>query len=311
MLRFVFEDIHKNKVIMDRAICVNITQERDVPADSVSALFDMRDCAELCSFRIFCDGAPVFVGVVDEQERIVSPSGAFLKISGRSMAALLLDNESVPVTYNHPSAGVIYDNHIRPFGIRTNENLDRTYFSELSVTKGESNWQALSRFCRNCMFTSPRVSGRGELFFDGEETGRTVVFSDTGGDISYRSLEERIRRCEEISRVNIKVSNGSGYHTRVDNDDALRRNIRRERYLNAVLTDTPMNRADTMIRSGRDKGYRIKLRCDGRQLDLIGAQAAVRDTALGEIGDLYVNALYYRLSPTDESTYIILKRRNV
>lgn len=311
MLRFVFEDINKNNIVMDNAICVNITQERDVPADSVSALFDFKNWAELCTFRVFSDGELVFRGVVDEQEKIVSASGAFLKISGRSPAALLLDNESVPVTYNHPSAGIIYERHVQPFGIVTRENLDRTYFSELVVTKGESNWQALSRFCRSCMFASPRISGRGELFFDGEESDKNLVFSDTDGDILYRSIEERVRRCEEISRVNIKVSNASGYHTKVENDDALKRGVRRERYLNAVLTDTPFNRADTMIKNGRDKGYRIKLRCDGRQLDLLGAKAAVRDSMLGEIRDLYISALYYRLSPNDESTYLILKRRNV
>lgn len=311
MLRFVFEDVMGNSVIMDRALCINITQERDVPADSVSALFELRDCAELCSFRIFCDGEAVFKGVVDEQERVLSSSGAFLKISGRSQAALLLDNESVPVTYNHPNAGIIYEKHVKPYGITTKGNLDRTYFSELVITKGESDWQALYSFCKSCMSSAPRISGRGELFFDGEEVEKKIVFSDQEGDVLYRSIEERLSRCEEISCVNIKVSNDSGYHTKVKNDDALQRGIRRERYLNAVLTDTPMNRADTLIRSGRDKGYRIKLRCDGRQLDLLGAKAEVRDSTLGQISGLYVSALYYRLSPHDESTYIILKRRHV
>lgn len=311
MLRFVFEDVKGNSVIMDNALCVNITQERDVPADSVSALFDLRDCAELCSFHIFCDGELVFKGIVDEQERIVSSSGAFLKVSGRSLAALLLDNESVPVTYHHPSAGIIYEKHVKPFSIVTGDNPDRTYFSELVITKGESNWQALSRFCRSCLSSSPRISGRGELFFEGEENDKSVVFSDTDGDILYRSIEERVRRCEEISRVNIKVSSASGYHAGIENADALERGIVRERYLNAVLTETPMNRADTMILSGREKGYRIKLRCDGRHLDLLTAKAVVRDTVIGEIGELTISALYYRLSPRDESTYIILKRRNV
>ena len=282
----------------------------DVPADCVSALFDHRDCAELCSFHIFCDGMLVFKGVVDEQERIVSSSGAFLKISGRSLAALLLDNESVPVTYHHPSAGIIYEKHVKPFSIVTSGNPDRTYYSDLVITKGESNWQALSRFCQNCMSSVPRISGRGELFFEGEENEKEVIFSDTDGDILYQSIEERVRRCEEISCVNIKVSNASGYHAKVENADALERGIVRERYLNAVLTETPMNRADTLIKNGRQKGYRIKLRCSGRQLDLLGASAEIRDTVIGEIRDLFVSALYYRLSPNDESTYMILKRRN-
>ena len=310
MLSFVFEDIRGRSVLMNDPLCVNITQEREVPADSVSALFDLRDCDELSTLRVFDDDELIFRGVVDEQEKIISSAGAFLRISGRSMAALLLDNESVPVTYNHPSAGIIFERHVEPFRITTKDNPDRTYFSELVVTKGESNWQALSHFCKSCLSSVPRISGRGELFFSGEESDREVVFSDTRGDILYRSIEETVRRCEEISCVNIKVTNASGYHTKVENEDAKKRGILRERYLNAVLTDTPMNRADALIKSGREKGYRIRVRCEGRALNLLGAKATVKDTRLGEIGDLTVSALYYRLSPKDESTYMILRRRN-
>ncbi len=291
-------------------LCVNITQEEDVPADSVSALFLYKDFGELEGFEIFSEGELVFRGVIDEEEKTVSKDGVFLRISGRSMAAYLLDNESVPVTYDHPSSGLIYDRHAKKYGITLSSSSDKTYFSELVVTKGESQWQAVARFCRLCLASVPRVSALGELNLEGLQSTGRILFSDREGDVLYHSVNERIRRCEEISRVHIKVTNSGDYHNTIENPDAVKRGIVRERYLNAVLTETPMRFADSMIMSGRKKSYRITLTASGRHLGLLGMSAAVDDSVIGKKEDLYVSGLYYRLSDKEEKTVFVLKRRD-
>ena len=42
------------------------------------------------------DGAVCFRGIVDEVEHRIEGSGGYLEVSGRGMAALLLDNEAMP-----------------------------------------------------------------------------------------------------------------------------------------------------------------------------------------------------------------------
>ena len=57
----------------------------------------------------------VFRGVVDECVRTISAAGEQLELSGRGLAALLLDNEALPRDYGTATAEDILDGHVRPY----------------------------------------------------------------------------------------------------------------------------------------------------------------------------------------------------
>ena len=315
MLKFIFTDIYDNEIELNSILALSINKEENVPADDMTAVFAYQDLNELVSVKMYDNDEIEFTGIVDEQQKIVTGGGMYLKIIARSMAGALLDNESVPVTYNHPSTSLIFERHVKPFGIKSYNGNNSTYFGELVISKGMSNFQALSNFCNNCFSTTPRINSKGEVDINGLSYDKSVTFSpkESEGGIEYISMTESIKRCEEVSAVNVKVTNSSGYLNVVKNDDAQKRKIKRERYLNAVLTDTPMKCADIMIKNGKQNSYYVKLVCPFRHLDILGNKAIVKSASSdsSKIENLYVSSVRYTLNHSTDSTTVILKRRDV
>lgn len=311
MLSFVFADINGKETKVENPVSMKVDMEQGVPADSLEATFPLFICDELVSIRVFDESCVVFTGIVDEQLRMSDHNGEYLKVVARSMAATLLDNESVPISYRNPSVSVIESRHTKPFSVSISSDSDDTYFGTQTVLKGSTNWQAVEDFAKNTYGTVPRVNECGELNLKGIQNDKTVVFSNSGDGIAYSSFSENIKRCEEISKVKIKVTNSCGYNSIVENEDAVSRCIQRERYLNAVLTDTPAVYAENMIKNGRAKSYVVTLCCPGQHLSVFGCDACVRGSVCADIDLLYVSSLRYSLSSGKDTTTVTLKRKEV
>lgn len=307
MLRFVVTDTEGNTFSLPAPLSVCIRAEDDVPADDLYAVFPDEEVGELCRVAVYDGSRVVFRGVVDEQEHALSREGCFLRLSARSLAALLLDNEALPQCYDHPSAKLIYERHAQPYGIAAGDPDDATCFGELCVTKGMSQWGVLSAFCRVCYSTAPRVSADGVLYLrEPPLSGDAVVFGGEGG-IPYVSLTDTRRRCEEISRVNVKLKPDDGYGCRIENSDALSRGVVRERYLNAMLGSQSVRSADVMLRKSRRRARTLSLKCVGRHPDLLWREARIADRETGE--SFYVCAAEYRMNANGEYTAVKLRRR--
>ena len=69
------------------------------------------------AFSAWHEGEQVFAGVVDECEVTVSGQGRVLELSGRGMAALLLDNEALGQDYGSATQADILRDHVTPYGI--------------------------------------------------------------------------------------------------------------------------------------------------------------------------------------------------
>lgn len=306
MLRCVLRDISDSEIVMPSPLSLNVDVDESAPADSLYAVFPFIETDQLSEIRLFLKEKLIFKGIVDEEERVLRPSGVYLRISARSMAAKLLDNEAAPCSFDHPSARLICSEYVEPFGITLSGSDDSVYFGVQNVLKGSSCWSVLRNFCAACYSCVPRIGGDGVLYLKGMLRDESVSF---GGDgIRYTELSEKYKRCEEISAVRVKTDNSSGYSLSVDNPDALSRGVKRERFLNAVLTESPMRCADSMISSGAAKAYTLRLRCPECLLGAEGCRATV-SSALGEKRGLYISALRYRSGGSGEYTDVILKRR--
>lgn len=308
MLSFVFVNTEGQRFILS-PLSATIRMDEDVPADSLYAVFAYMKTGELVRVSVYDGERVVFLGVVDEQEHLLSQKGRFLRVSARSLASHLLDNEAMPQCYDHPSASLIYERHVKPYGIARESEDDAVYFGEQQVTKGMSQWAVLKNFCNACYSSSPRITADGVLHMKGLESENSVVFSDAGDGIAYIELNECKKRCEEISRVNVKVEDGEGYRYLLEHTDAIRRGVRRERYLNAVLAATPMTCADAMLHRAQAASYEMQLRCAGNLLGLMGNGATVKNQLLGEKSGLYISGISYRLNKDGDITMLRLKRR--
>lgn len=310
MLEFIFTDINDKKFSVFNVLSMSIDMENDVPCDEMTAVFECFPCDELKEVVVKDEKFTVFTGVVDEQSCVINENGKLLSVSCRSMAAKLLDNESLPVSYHYPCENTIEVRHLRPFSIPcVGEN--RIYHGTQTVLKGESNWKAVEDFSKKVYGKAPRVNEMGQLVFCDGINSSTIKFSNTSNGIPYLSLSETIRRCDELSKVKIKVDSLSSFDNVVENTDAIKRGIRRERYINTVMTDTPACLADRMIENSKAKAYQLKLVCTGCHLDIFGKNAQVDDVPLKFQDELFVDSLHYRLSSQGETTTVILKRKDV
>lgn len=309
MLRFIFTDVSDNEIIIENPVSLDVNMDENVPAHDLCAKFLYRDVSELVSVTVTDEKDVLFVGVVDEQIRQCSAQGDFLTIVARSMAAKLLDNESVPISYTHPSKEVILKNHAIPFSVYSADRDDCTYFGTQTVSKGYTNWQAIEDFSKNVYHSKPYVDSLGLMSFGDNEKRDVTVFSNTSDGVRFFSFKECKKRCEEISKVKIKAVATDGYHMVVENKSACERKIQRERYLNSVLTNTPVIHAQNMIKKSVENAYTVTLECVGCRLSAFMNDAVVKLNNSEVINGLYVSSLRYRLSESTDVTTVTLKRK--
>ena len=103
---------------------------------------------EWAMFQALKDGEVRFTGVVDECEILLGPEGAFFEVSGRGMAARLLDNEALSQDYELATPADILRDHVEPYGIRTEGGAALGPVSRFSVAAGSSEWAVLYEFAR-------------------------------------------------------------------------------------------------------------------------------------------------------------------
>ena len=91
------------------------------------------------------NGAVEFAGVVDETSVTCDEKGLQLELSGRGMAALLLDNEAEAVSYQRATMEEILKNHVTPYGVICS-GYDAVTAASYRVANGSSQWKVLNDF---------------------------------------------------------------------------------------------------------------------------------------------------------------------
>jgi len=146
------------------------------PCDSFTVRFaaDAETASQLqpaVRFQAVENGTVYFTGVVDEYEITLGASGLSAAISGRGMAALLLDNEAGTVDYDNAQLEDILKAYVYPFGIKLGEHVDFPTLRRFGVDSGDSCYAALYGFTRWAGDVMPRF----------DRLGRLVLLPDGGG----------------------------------------------------------------------------------------------------------------------------------
>ena len=121
----------------------------------------------------------VFRGVVDECVRTISSAGERLELSGRGLAALLLDNEALPRDYGTATAEDILDGHVRPYGISVAPGYALPAVNRFSVAAGSSEWSVVYDFARYHGGVLPRFDREGRLVLSPWSGGAPHVLGDS------------------------------------------------------------------------------------------------------------------------------------
>ena len=176
------------------------------------------DLAEAVSFTAEENGERLFTGVVDECERGWDGKGGFLTVSGRSMAARLLDNEALGMDYQVATWQDIVRDHISPYGIQVLGS-ELPAVPGFSVAVGSSEWQVVYEFCRYYGGITPRFDRLGRLVATPWEEGKRLVLEE---DAAVTALSLRDQRYGALSQVLVRDKTTGAVQT-VDNSDFLRR----------------------------------------------------------------------------------------
>ena len=189
------------------------------------------------------NGETVFRGVVDECQVSLTEDGCLLEVSGRGMAALLLDNEAMPADYQVATVEDILRDHVAPYGITTAGMAALPAVSGFSVQSGSSEWKVLYEFTRYHGGVTPRFDREGRLWLTGWEDGRRTVI---GESTPVTELVCRDRRYGVLSQVLVRDKTRQAV-TAVENGEFLRRGGQSRR----VLTMPGRSSFQTMRYSGQ------------------------------------------------------------
>ena len=161
------------------------------------------------------EGGRVFTGVVDECQVTQDSGGCVLEVSGRGMAALLLDNEALGEDYGTATLEDILRDHVSPYGIETAPGASLPPVTRFSVTTGSSEWSVLYDFARYHAGVTPRFDRRGRLVLTAWDEGRETVIDDAS---RVTSLVCRDKRYGVLSHVLVRDRYSGAVQT-VKNED--------------------------------------------------------------------------------------------
>ena len=156
---------------------------------------------EWAMFQALKDGEVRFTGVVDECEILLGPEGAFFEVSGRGMAARLLDNEALSQDYELATPADILRDHVAPYGIELSGEASLPAVSPFSVPTGSSEWAVLYEFAQYCGGVCPRFDRAGRLVLKGWTEVENLAISDA---TPVTSLTVRDRRYGVLSQILVR-----------------------------------------------------------------------------------------------------------
>ena len=218
--------------LMPTLLTWTVRRTGSVPADEleVAAVYDgelQEVLPDVYRFAAYQDDELILRGVVDEYEVEASGEGLLLRLAGRGMAALLLDNEAEAATYQQATTAEILRTHVTPWGISCQQWRDMQMLN-YRVTSGSSQWKALSDFTSRAGGFTPWFTAAGELVVEplAGSGARRVI----DGTAPVLSCIRREKRYGIISQVLIRDRNQRVMQT-VENSAFIRRGGARRQVL--------------------------------------------------------------------------------
>lgn len=167
-----------------------------LPCDSffLRCLWEQGQERALSSAALFYadwQGERVFTGVVDEYGCICGGDGLYLELSGRGMAARLLDNEALPARYQRAAWADVAARHVTPYGVTAVGGERLAPVSGFSVDSGTSEWSVVQQFCQYYNGVVPRFDREGRLVLSPHEESRVLVVGDGTPVTGWEYREQR------------------------------------------------------------------------------------------------------------------------
>lgn len=238
-----------------------------------------------CRFYAEWEGERVFTGVVDEYAVICGKDGLYLEMSGRGMAALLLDNEAMPAEYQRATRAVIVADHVSPYGVTAVGGDRLPAVAAFTVSSGESEWSVVRRFACYYGGVVPRFDRQGRLVLDAPGDGQEVRVQDSDPVTGWEYRDERHGVLSQVA-VRRRTSRGTQW---VSDSAFLAEGGRARKVItvpNTTGTAAMRYTADYQLRAARRERVRMRITVAGAFLAWPGQLVSV------ELKDCGANGRY-------------------
>ena len=257
-------------------------------------------------FRAREDGATEFAGVIDETNVTCDEKGMQLELSGRGLAALLLDNEAEAVSYERATMGEILKNHVTPYGILC-AGYDEAAAPRYRVANGSSQWKALNDFAA--------LHGGIAPYFD--KTGALEVKKNrkaTRVSIDAKTPVTALAYCDKrygVIAEALVVDSKAGVKQSVKNEAFCARGgtSRRVFYVPARSGTQAMRyTGEYQIAKSKEGAETLRVTIAGRFTAAPGDIAAVSGTKIGIVGNFRVIECVRRFGESGEACEVTMQR---
>jgi len=147
------------------------------------------------------NGAAVFTGVVDEAMTVLSADGFLTELTGRDLAAKLLDNQVRAAEFQTAQLQDILAAYVRPYGVSRINADAMAAVPAFAVDTGSTCWQALAGFCRHAADIRPRFLADGTLELRKLPAAATRQLTDFSGALSLSLRECRYGVASQVTEV--------------------------------------------------------------------------------------------------------------
>lgn len=284
-----------------------------VPCDELEAvcLYDgkLGEVLPLCHrFAAYEGSEAVLLGVVDEYALTAGGEGVLLRLSGRGLAALLLDNEAEAENYQQATLSEILRRHAGPY-VSCEQRRELTGGGTYRVASGSSQWKAISGFTELTGGFSPYMTALGVLVAAPIRGSGRRLQVEAG---SVVRCQVRERRYGVLSEVLVKDKSG-GRRESVRNTGFLRRGGCRRQvlYMPRRSTGEAMRyTGDYQIRQSQAGARQVEIVLPGAFQAQPGDVIALRYPPLGLAGEYDVAEAESRGGPAGSETTVVMEARD-
>lgn len=297
-------DLEGKKRLFPAPVRLELRCDEETPADCLTVVLPSLQgfpiCRELC--LLSGQGETLFCGIVDRQEQGKDVSGDTILLEGRSLAALLTDNEALPRRYQNPRLPQLFAVHAAPYGLKGYTGDSQTFAGEYQVDKGMTEWQAMEGFCRRYLKVHPRITPDGILHAgDARPQGELVL---GGSNLPLLAMKEIRRPEKRLSEIRFRVRREGGYDEIFTDEEARRMGIRRRRLINLADGQSSADSAKALFQEGRHAAWYVQADCPGGIFSPLGTAVRLQ----GRAEKLYLSGMRYTLEPGRESTTLFLRK---
>lgn len=273
MLTLEIFDSNNRLVKSVKPLSLKLSLSINIPAHSLVAIIPYENYTSGETLFVYKDKEVIFKGIIDEEQRIISTEGSFIKLVARSLMGVLLDNEIEPVVLNKATSSFLGEKYLKPFSIPYDEGediLSTTINGELGTTV----YQVLSAFSNEVYSCDPYLSADGHFSFKGCKNSSEIYFSNSNG-VKYNSFTEYKKPCEQISEIRYMM-NKQGYCYRLINPETKGSSLKRVRYLDCRLSsETSVYDGEILMRNQNRESYYIKITSPFFLVNFLGSGAKV------------------------------------